>query len=82
MPARIGAISKDAVNKLRHSVYQTAYGHDDAETCVRYAILLIKKRYGKREILPYKIDHGVADHRAGDDAPLPILESFFRVDSH
>ena len=70
-------LRKDTVEELGQAVDKPAKGHDDTETCVGDAVLLIEKRNGEGEILPYEIEHGIAYHRAYDDTPLPVFESFF-----
>ena len=81
MPAGIGAVCDETVDELAHPIHKASHRQDNAESAVFYAIFSTQDRHSEREILPHKIEHGIAYHRTEDHPPLPIVETLFCLHS-
>ena len=74
MPAGYRPVCYDAVHELGKAVDYAYEAEDHTETGIGNPILLSKRRHCEGEVLAHEIEQGIANHRADDDPPLPILE--------
>lgn len=77
VPAGVGAVRNNAIDKLGNTVDNADQGKNDAKTRIGNTVLFLKKRHGKRKIFPHKIKDSVPQHRTDNDAPLPIMKAMF-----
>ena len=82
MPATIDAVGQHTVHELRYAIEETTQREDDTEARLGDAILGGETGHRKRKVLTDKVEEDVANHRADDGTPLPILEFFLLFRCH
>ena len=81
MPAGVGAVCDDSVDKLGNTVNNADERQDDTETGILDPIFRPEGRHRKRKILTDKIKNRISDHGGDNHPPLPVLKAFFCLHS-